>query len=81
MQEYLVLLLCISPLLGGPQDTVEQLKVAVSNVPYRDQVTGGQVTTVQGSVPPWLSGSLARHACGAFGETGTPSEPWLRRSC
>ena len=79
MRMFLLVFLFISFVSGGPNDTVDQLKAAVSNVPYADQVSGGEVTTVKGSVPSWLSGSLARHACGAFGETGTPSEPMLRR--
>jgi len=74
-----IFLFLFSAVFAGPNDTVDQLKAVVSNVPYADQVTRGEVTTVKGSVPPWLSGSLARHACGAFGETGTPSEPMLRR--
>ena len=27
-----------------------------------------------GSCPTWLSGTLARHACGVYGETGRPTE-------
>ena len=49
-------LLLFSVVFGGPADTVDQLKAAVSNVPWADQVTGGEVTTVKGAVPAWLSG-------------------------
>ena len=62
-----LVLLSLTAVSGGPGDTVQQLQVALSNVPYGDQVTGGQVTTQMGAVPAWLEGSLARHACGALG--------------
>ena len=52
-------LLLVSVVFGGPADTVDQLKAAVSNVPWADQVTGGEVTTVKGSVPAWLSGTAS----------------------
>ena len=48
----------LSTVFAGPNDTVDQLKAVVSNVPYADQVTRGEVTTVKGSVPPWLSGIM-----------------------
>ena len=54
---FLVVFLSVTTVLAGPNDSVEQLKAAVSNVPYADQVTRGEVTTVKGSVPAWLSGS------------------------
>ena len=56
MRMFLLVFLFISFVSGGPNDTVDQLKAAVSNVPYADQVSGGEVTTVKGSVPAWLSG-------------------------
>ena len=56
MRMFLLVFLFISFVSGGPNDTVDQLKAAVSNVPYADQVTGGEVITVKGSVPAWLSG-------------------------
>ena len=62
-----LILLSLSSVWAGPGDTVQQLQVALSNVPYGDQVTGGQVTTQMGTPPAWLEGSLARHACGALG--------------
>ena len=55
---FLVIFLFVSAVFAGPNDTVDQLKAAVSNVPYADQVTRGEVTTVKGSVPPWLSGIM-----------------------
>ena len=55
---FLVISLFVSAVFAGPNDTVDQLKAAVSNVPYADQVTRGEVTTVKGSVPPWLSGIM-----------------------
>ena len=65
--------------LGGPNDNLEQLKAAISNVPLDDQVTRAPVTTVSGSVPDWLSGTLIRHACGVLGETGHPDPDMLNR--
>ena len=56
LRMFLAGFLLVSVVFGGPADTVEQLKAAVSNVPWADQVTGGEVTTVKGSVPDWLSG-------------------------
>ena len=53
---FLVVVLSVTTVLAGPNDSVEQLKAAVSNVPYADQVTRGEVTTLKGSVPTWLSG-------------------------
>ena len=55
---FLAISLFVSAVFAGPNDTVDQLKAAVSNVPYADQVTRGEVTTVKGSVPPWLSGIM-----------------------
>ena len=57
MRMFLVIFLSLSAVFAGPHDTVDQLKAAVSNVPYADQITRGEVTTVMGSVPPWLSGT------------------------
>jgi hypothetical protein len=28
------------------------------------------VTVLEGKLPDWLEGTLARHACGVYGETG-----------
>ena len=39
----------------------------------------GAVETEQGAVPDWLAGSLVRHACGAFGETGEPTSGMVDR--
>ena len=36
----------------------------------RPQVTQVPVTIEEGAPPSWLSGTLARHACGVYGETG-----------
>ena len=59
MRTFLVISLAfLSAVFAGPNDTVDQLKAVVSNVPYADQVTRGEVTTVKGSVPPWLSGIM-----------------------
>jgi len=72
--------LILTPLiLGGPNDSIEQLKVAVTNVPLADQVTAAPVTIEEGEVPKWISGSLARHACGAFGETGSGMETMINQ--
>ena len=56
MRMFLVVVLSVTTVLAGPNDSVDQLKAAVSNVPYADQVTRGEVTTLKGSVPAWLSG-------------------------
>ena len=37
------------------------------------------VTTVSGSVPDWLSGTLVRHACGVLGETDHPDPVMINR--
>ena len=63
----------------GPNDTLEQLRAAISNVPLDDQVTRAPVSTVSGSVPDWLSGTLIRHACGVLGETSHPDPDMLNR--
>jgi hypothetical protein len=34
------------------------------------QVTQAPVTVLEGELPVWLEGTLARHACGVYGETG-----------
>merc|ERR1719402_194110 len=69
-----ILLLLIPPALSGQHDTVDQLRVGFTKVPLSDQVTNAAVTVEQGSCPTWLSGTLARHACGVYGETGRPTE-------
>jgi len=68
-----LLFLLLPFVLGGPNDTVDQLRVAFTAVPYADQVIAAEVTIEEGEVPDWISGSLARHACGVYGETGTES--------
>ena len=60
--------------LGGPGDTLDQLVAAVTNVKAEDQALHEPVTPDMGEVPAWLSGTLVRHACGVFGETGSNSE-------
>merc|ERR1711936_455702 len=71
----IVTLLCLLPcILSGPDDTLEQLKVAFTNVHLSDQVTGAGVTVEEGEAPGWIEGSLVRHACGAYGETGSTSD-------
>ena len=73
---HLVLLFLVVPpgALGGPQDTVDELRMGFTYVPLSDQVFNAPVTVEQGSCPTWLSGTLARHACGVYGETGNPTE-------
>ena len=76
-------LIFLSPLpwlaLCGPNDTLEQLINAVTNVKVEDQVQGAAVITDMGEVPAWLSGTLVRHACGVFGEMENPSSEFVNR--
>jgi len=75
MREVLSIFLFLLPyVLSGPNDTLEQLRVAFSNVPLADQVLGADVTTEFGEAPEWIDGSFVRHACGAYGETGSDSD-------
>ena len=64
---------------AGPNDSQEQLVATLTNVKYEDQALHSPVTRVEGELPSWLSGSLIRHACGAFGETEHPAEAFLNR--
>ena len=41
---------------------------------WSPQVVHAAVTVEHGACPAWLSGTLARHACGVYGETGRPTE-------
>ena len=75
-----LILLCLIPLtLCGPNDRLDQLVAAVSNVRVEDQALHEPVTTDMGEVPAWLSGTLVRHACGVFGEMENPSEEFVNR--
>ena len=65
--------------LCGPNDTLDQLVAALTNVRAEDQVQGAAVITDMGEVPAWLSGTLVRHACGVFGEMENPSSELLNR--
>ena len=71
---HVFLLFLVAPALGGPQDTVDQLRMGFTTVPLSDQVFNAPVTVEQGSCPTWISGTLARHACGVYGEAGRPTE-------
>ena len=73
MLRLLLLSLAVPTALAGPGDTVEDVRVAFSNVPVSEQALHEPVTVESGSLPTWISGSLVRHACGAFGETGSIS--------
>ena len=64
---------------GGPGDSLDQLVNTLTNVKWEEQSLHSPVTRVEGELPAWLSGSLIRHACGAFGETKHPSEEMLNR--
>jgi len=74
MKTVATLLLLLPFILSGPDDTIDQLRVAFSNVPLADQVTGAAVIVEEGEAPAWIEGSLVRHACGAYGETGSTSD-------
>ena len=65
--------------LCGPNDTLDQLVAALTNVRVEDQVMGAPVTTNMGELPAWLSGTLVRHACGVFGEMENPSPEFVNR--
>ena len=65
--------------LCGPNDTLDQLVAALTNVRVEDQVVGAPVTTNTGELPAWLSGTLVRHACGVFGEMENPSSEFVNR--
>ena len=65
--------------LCGPNDTLDQLVAAVSNVRVEDQALHEPVTREKGELPPWLSGTLVRHACGVFGEMENPSSEFVNR--
>merc|ERR1711997_1353830 len=59
--------------LAGVNDTVDQLRNGFTIVPLADQGTQEPVTVEyrsEAGLPEWLSGTLARHACGVYGETG-----------
>merc|ERR1712055_984471 len=56
--------------MAGVNDTVDQLRNGFTIVPLSDQGTQEAVIVEHGSPPEWLSGTLARHACGVYGETG-----------
>ena len=79
MLNYFIFVGVLHLTLGGSDDTLEQLRAAISNVPLDDQVTRAPVSTVSGSVPDWLSGTLIRHACGVLGETSHPDPDMLNR--
>ena len=65
--------------LCGPNDTLDQLVNAVTNVRVEDQALHEAVITDMGEVPAWLSGTLVRHACGVFGEMENPSSEFVNR--
>ena len=46
-----------------------RLGFGISNTPNH-QATQEPVIVEHGAPPEWLSGTLARHACGVYGETG-----------
>jgi carotenoid cleavage dioxygenase-like enzyme len=64
----LLIAVCVPTALGGAGDTLEDLKVAFSNVRVSEQALHEDVIAKEGSLPTWIEGSLVRHACGAFGE-------------
>ncbi|ELT96834.1 hypothetical protein CAPTEDRAFT_203197 [Capitella teleta] len=57
--------------------TVDQLKIAVSNV--REEYDGVEVVVNEGKVPGWLDGSFIRNACGAFGDINDDSTEDITR--
>jgi len=66
----MVVLLLLPLARAGVNDTVDQLRNGFTIVPLSDQGTQEAVIVDYGSPPEWLSGTLARHACGVYGETG-----------
>ena len=75
----LVPILLLPLALCGPNDSLDQLVNALTNVRAEDQVQGAAVITDMGEVPAWLSGTLVRHACGVFGEMENPSSEFVNR--
>ena len=75
----LVPILLLPLALCGPNDSLDQLVNALTNVRAEDQVKGAAVITDMGEVPAWLSGTLVRHACGVFGEMENPSSEFVNR--
>merc|ERR1712130_1034310 len=67
-----LLLLLLPVAKAGVNDTVDQLRNGFTIVPLSDQGIHEPVTVDHGAPPEWLSGTLARHACGVYGETGRP---------
>ena len=76
---YIFSIFLLSSALCGPNDTLDQLVAALTNVRLEDQVQGAPVITDMGELPPWLSGTLVRHACGVFGEMENPSSDFVNR--
>merc|ERR1711971_1210788 len=64
------LLLLLPVAMAGVNDTVDQLRNGFTIVPLSDQGIQEPVIVDHGAPPEWLSGTLARHACGVYGETG-----------
>jgi len=79
MKHLISIFLIVAIVEGGPNDTLDQLKAAITNVLFEDQIFQAPLVTELGSVPDWLSGSLVRHACGVLGETDHPSSQMVNR--
>ena len=56
MRYLLSIFLCVAIVRGGPNDTLDQLKAAITNVLFEDQIFQSPLVTELGSVPTWLSG-------------------------
>jgi carotenoid cleavage dioxygenase-like enzyme len=68
---YLFLIL-VTGTQAGPDDTISQLEVGYGNLDMNNVYHQEPVETVDGRVPNWLSGSLIRHGCGAYGRSTRP---------
>ena len=55
-------------ILAGKNDTVEEFKVALSNLDLDHSFLNSPVQVTYGQVPLDLEGSFARHGCGVLGK-------------
>ena len=56
MKHLISIFLIVAIVEGGPNDTLDQLKAAITNVLFEDQIFQAPLVTELGSVPDWLSG-------------------------
>ena len=59
---------------AGKGDTYDDLKVALGNLDFSHSYVQVPIETLEGQVPQDLSGTFARHGCGAFGNAANETE-------